>query len=918
MAKTVQHYMYPNETFSGCDMIATINISNKTYNSSTGKYEQKNYNKTLAEIQTVSYSIYMDKSPVRAIGNVNAKDYVVGQRTIAGSLVFSMFNKHFSQDIMENINADFKAGTAYLVDELPPFDLIISAANEYGYRSRAVIYGIRLLNEGQVMSINDIYTENTYQFYATDIEYFTDELEYTKNKNGRGYILSDDIGFGTSVNYSHIFTTMSLDEYIEEQIQAHNEAIRNKELMLHYGIKQPSSENDYSLVNFYFEPGVSQGNIYIKQLDGENEYVIPLNTVTPSNQYNTINHAEISLPIGRFEAYVTDGTRKSNTVNITVKIFGTVFKEQSPQPIVEEITSSSINVKSNAKGHNMLQIIRQDGMITEHPLPADYIVIGNLSKSTYYTLKTFNSNEREYSKSIQIKTLDNDGEMFERLKLYLKSNKRNLDIDNINLFCQIIEESKNLSSNPVTAIAKLYDKYYNSMKSLDIYDADYRNKKDKLEEKIEACQKIYDAAMKLFNDNTKAINKNNNVPAPEMFLDNNLNNVFHFDKNITSAEIYRVYKNIEQFDSLIYSYDFKSIKGKSNCYRFIGKPGRQYYIIALNGQYCSSRFYFTVMTNNEKLYYKNNRNKEMDDDNISRIKDTVENDLGNNISELNKQRAFLCNAKKITSPVIMPPSILQVKEDVLMISSIYDFYGGYNSTMNFYLAVSSYENAIKNNDIYKIPFTNRDKTINISYLYNGLENNKAYVSWIETEDGRQLSNPVTFIYLDNKADEYINDDINLYEIKNILDSLSQISKNDLDANLYGDLINEIESIASINSSDIIPGIIDALNNSVINKKSLIDYIYDIKYFLGTFTDSESSFINDVRIDNSVLKFTSAKKGSLVIYSGDEIISMDLKNDNSVALNDFNNIVVAVAVDDSLCCKSDIIIINRKEDYMEVV
>ena len=93
-------------------MIATINISNKTYNASTGKMETKNYNKIIGELQTVSYSIYMDKSPVRSIGNVNAKDYVVGQRTIAGSLVFSVFNKHFSQDIMEAINSNFKAGTA--------------------------------------------------------------------------------------------------------------------------------------------------------------------------------------------------------------------------------------------------------------------------------------------------------------------------------------------------------------------------------------------------------------------------------------------------------------------------------------------------------------------------------------------------------------------------------------------------------------------------------------------------------------------------------------------------------------------------------------------------------------------------------------------------------------------------------------
>ena len=57
------------------------------------------------------------------------------------------------------------------MDELPPFDITISFANEYGTQARLAIYGVRIINEGQTMSINDVYTENTYQFVATDIEY---------------------------------------------------------------------------------------------------------------------------------------------------------------------------------------------------------------------------------------------------------------------------------------------------------------------------------------------------------------------------------------------------------------------------------------------------------------------------------------------------------------------------------------------------------------------------------------------------------------------------------------------------------------------------------------------------------------------------------------------------------------------------
>ena len=60
-----------------------------------------------------------------------------------------------------------------LMDEMPPFDITISMSNEYGAKARLALYGIRIINEGNVISVNDVYTENTYQFLATDIEYLS-------------------------------------------------------------------------------------------------------------------------------------------------------------------------------------------------------------------------------------------------------------------------------------------------------------------------------------------------------------------------------------------------------------------------------------------------------------------------------------------------------------------------------------------------------------------------------------------------------------------------------------------------------------------------------------------------------------------------------------------------------------------------
>ena len=153
------------DSYSGCDIVVTARLA--TLNNSTKKIEEKIY--TLGSIQTLSVSTHQDKKPVRVIGSMNALDYTMGQRTIAGSLVFAVFDQHFATEMFN----DLKAATGksfFLPDELPALDITITFANEYGRTSRMAIYGVRIINEGQVMSINDLYTENTYQFVATAME----------------------------------------------------------------------------------------------------------------------------------------------------------------------------------------------------------------------------------------------------------------------------------------------------------------------------------------------------------------------------------------------------------------------------------------------------------------------------------------------------------------------------------------------------------------------------------------------------------------------------------------------------------------------------------------------------------------------------------------------------------------------------
>lgn len=164
-------YKSANNSFSGADMVAVMSINGGKVKGSC----------VLGTLQTISVSTSMNRMPIRAIGNINAKDYVMGQRTIAGSLVFAVFDKHFMYEAIEEIGGLSTAGNHFLADELPPFDITISFANEYGRTAKMAIYGVRLINEGQVMSINDVFTENTYQYVATDIDYIN---SYETNTSG--------------------------------------------------------------------------------------------------------------------------------------------------------------------------------------------------------------------------------------------------------------------------------------------------------------------------------------------------------------------------------------------------------------------------------------------------------------------------------------------------------------------------------------------------------------------------------------------------------------------------------------------------------------------------------------------------------------------------------------------------------------
>ena len=133
---------------------------------------ESNPSKVLAEIQTLSLSSHRGKSPVRAFGTTYAKAYARGARTLAGSMIFAVFNEHVLYRFLEAHASDFDGEnfSSALLDQLPPIDITVAFANEYGSVSRLAIYGVEFVNEGQTMSIEDIMTENVVNYVARDYD----------------------------------------------------------------------------------------------------------------------------------------------------------------------------------------------------------------------------------------------------------------------------------------------------------------------------------------------------------------------------------------------------------------------------------------------------------------------------------------------------------------------------------------------------------------------------------------------------------------------------------------------------------------------------------------------------------------------------------------------------------------------------
>ena len=183
----------------------------------------------IGECQAITYSITREKVAVYTLGSAEPRSFSRGKRGIAGNLVFIVFNrdallsslgdrkisKYKGNDVVTILNeydtrflsmdkwddymtnaaldnagqpdeytnalVNDKAKAVY-ADELLPFDITISCANEYGQRAVTVIYGVEILNEGVGFSIDSPTSERAYTFVARAVDSMVPVAGDTENR----------------------------------------------------------------------------------------------------------------------------------------------------------------------------------------------------------------------------------------------------------------------------------------------------------------------------------------------------------------------------------------------------------------------------------------------------------------------------------------------------------------------------------------------------------------------------------------------------------------------------------------------------------------------------------------------------------------------------------------------------------------
>ena len=104
---------------------------------------------------------------------------IIVHNTIGGSMIFTIFYEHVFHELLKGNFGYYSTGTSdfdtnlittVLPDQLPPLDISLVFANEYGAVSHMGLWGVEFVQEGGTFSIEDIFSENTVQYVCRDLD----------------------------------------------------------------------------------------------------------------------------------------------------------------------------------------------------------------------------------------------------------------------------------------------------------------------------------------------------------------------------------------------------------------------------------------------------------------------------------------------------------------------------------------------------------------------------------------------------------------------------------------------------------------------------------------------------------------------------------------------------------------------------
>jgi hypothetical protein len=208
-----------------------VSAFGRSYNSFSGVDIKAVFGRvTIGELQAISYSITREKAPIYTMGSADPRAFSRGKRGIAGTLIFAVFDRHalltelddlYFQADRDDVRPEYvggKTGTLdfslsslggtpvgapigggiaptpaydggvqqetainnqvwedqiqarpWYVDQIPGFDITLTAANEYGALAVMKIFGVELLNEGYGISVDDVMSEQQYTYIARSV-----------------------------------------------------------------------------------------------------------------------------------------------------------------------------------------------------------------------------------------------------------------------------------------------------------------------------------------------------------------------------------------------------------------------------------------------------------------------------------------------------------------------------------------------------------------------------------------------------------------------------------------------------------------------------------------------------------------------------------------------------------------------------